>query len=64
MNKIMKKLLLAGNKLMPELHLIDSLKIKKEQKNLKKPEIQDIFIQMNQIKLAFNMIQLKKILNI
>ena len=47
MNKIMNKLLLAGDKLMPELHLIDSLKIKKEQKNLKKPEIQDIFIQMN-----------------
>ena len=47
MIKVMNKLLLAGDKLMPELHLIDSLKIKKEQKNLKKPEIQDIFIQMN-----------------
>ena len=31
-------------------------KIKKEYENLKKQEIQDVFIKMNEIKLAFSMI--------
>ena len=43
--------------------LVDHLlKIKKEFKNLKKQEIQNIFTEMNQIKLLFNMIQLLQIL--
>ena len=56
-NKIVKKNLLAGDKFMPEMHLKQTglfialvdhlLKIKKEFKNLKKQEIQSIFIEMN-----------------
>ena len=57
MNEIINKFLLAGDKSMPEKHLRQPgfthstcgpfTKIKKEQKNLKKQEIQDIFIKMN-----------------
>ena len=38
------------------------LKINKEFKNLKKQEIQNIFTEMNEIKLIFNMIYLLEIL--
>ena len=58
--------LLAAGKCMPKMYLnsldlqivlvAHSLKIKKEQKGLKKQEIQDIFIKMNKIKLSPNMI--------
>ena len=57
MNKTINKLLLAGDKFMPEIHLrrpgftntacrpiLLVLKIEKEYENLKKQEIQDIFI--------------------
>ena len=57
MNQIVKKFLLAGDEFMPEMHwdnldlhraLLDHLqKTKKEYKNLKKEEIQDIFIKKN-----------------
>ena len=61
MNEIVNKLLLAGDKFMPEMHLRftysacnlhiglveHSLKTKNEQKNLKKQDIQDIFIKTN-----------------
>ena len=57
MNAVVNKLLLAGDKFMPEMHIrqpdlhivlvVHSLKIKKEYKNLKKQEIQDIFIKTN-----------------
>ena len=40
------------------------LKTKEEYKNLKKQKIQDIFIKMNYIKSAFNMISLMRILKI
>ena len=58
--------LLAAGKCMPKMYLnsldlqivlvAHSLKIKKEQKGLKKQEIQDIFIKTNKIKLVPNMI--------
>ena len=58
--------LLAADKCMPEMYLkrpglqivlvAHSLKIKKEQKGLKKQEIQDIFIKKNKVKLVPNMI--------
>ena len=58
MNEIVKNVLLAGDKFMPEMHLkqpldllivlLDHLlKIKKEYKNLKKQEIHNIFTKMN-----------------
>ena len=57
MNKTVNKFLLAGDRIMPEIHLKQPgftysacghlLKIKKEFKNLKKQEIQSIFIEMN-----------------
>ena len=57
MNKIVNKLLFAGDKFMPEMHLkqLDLLKVlldhllkaKKKFKNLKKQKIQDIFTEMN-----------------
>ena len=66
MNEIVNKFLLAGDKFMPEMHLkqrdlvivlVDhKLKTKKEFRNLKKQEIQTIFIKINLIRLAFNMI--------
>ena len=55
------KLLLAGDKFMPEMHLKNLdllivslghlLKLKKEFKNLKKQEIQNMFTEMNYMKL-------------
>ena len=71
MNEIGNKFLLAGDKFMPEMYLSQDLhialvghlqKTKNESKNLKKQEIHDIFIKMNQIKHVFNMIQLMEIL--
>ena len=57
MNEIVNKFLLAGDKFMPEMHLRQPgftysacgpfTKIKKEFKNLKKPEIQAIFTKTN-----------------
>ena len=57
MNEIIKKALLVQDKFMPEIHLrqLDLcivlvncfLKTKRECKNLKKQEIQDIFIKTN-----------------
>ena len=59
MNEIVNKLLLVGDKFMPEMHLKQHLpKIKKELKSLCKQEIQILFIKINLIKLAFNMIWL------
>ena len=56
-NEIVNKFLLAGEKFMPEMHLrqpgftlvlvVHLLKIKKEQKKLKRQEIRDIFIKTN-----------------
>ena len=65
MNKIVKKVLLAGDKFMPEMNLrepgftyivlVDHFqKTKKEYKNLKKQEIHNIFIKTNYMKLVFN----------
>ena len=54
MNEIVYKFLLAGDKFMSEMHLdlsivlVDHLqKTKKESKNLKEQEIQDLFIKTN-----------------
>ena len=57
MNETVNKFLLAGDKFIPEMNisqpgftysaLDDSLKTKKECKNLKKQKIQDIFINAN-----------------
>ena len=59
---------------MPEMHLKQPIltfsdcgpftKNKERIKNLKKQEIQDIFIKTNWIKLVFNMIWLMEMLNI
>ena len=66
MNAIVNMFVLAAGKCMPKMYLnsldlqivlvAHSLKIKKEQKGLKKQEIQDIFIKTNKIKLVPNMI--------
>ena len=68
MNQIVNKSSLAGDKLMPEMHLrqLDSLillvnhllKINKELQNLCKREVHIIFTGMSWIKLIFNMIWL------
>ena len=78
MNKIANKFLLAGDKFMPEMQLKQLVlldksgfihrvcgpftKKKKEFKNLKKQEIQDIYTEMSKINFAFNVICLIKIL--
>ena len=63
MNETVNKLLLAGDKFMPEMHLkqpgfvfstCGPFTKNEEWKNVKKQEIRDIFIKMNQIKLVFN----------
>ena len=74
MNEIVNKFLLAGDKLMPEMHLKQPgftysacepfTKNKKEFKNLKKQETQTIFTKMNLIRLVFNMTWLMEILKI
>ena len=65
MNEILIKFLLAGDIFAPEMHLKQPgftysacgpfTKTKKELKNLKKQEIQTIFIKMNLIRLVFSM---------
>ena len=72
MNDTVNKFLLAGDKFMPEMHLRQPgftysalehlLRIKKEYKSLSKLEIQDIFTEMNYIKLVFSMIWFMQIL--
>ena len=74
MNEIVKKILLAGDKLMPEMNLkqpgftysaLDHLlKTKKKFKKLRKQGIQVAFTKMNLIKLVFNMIWMMEILKI
>ena len=74
MNEIVNRFLLAGDRFMPEMHLKRPgftysapgpfPKKKKEFKNLKKQEMQDIFTKMNLMKHAFNMIWLMEILKI
>ena len=74
MNEINNKLLLAGYKYMPEIHLKQPgftysacglfTKNKNEFKNLKKQEKQAIFTKMKLIRLAFNMISHMEILKI
>ena len=71
MNEIVKKILLAGDKFMPEIYLkhpgftyiacslVHSQKTKKELKNLCKQEIQILFTKMSSMKLVFNLIWLK-----
>ena len=66
LNQIVNKLLLAGDKFMPEMHLGQPgftysacgsfTRINKELKNFCKQGIQIIFTRMNWIKLVFNMI--------
>ena len=73
-NEIVHKFLLAGDKFISEMHLNQPgftysacgpfSKTKKEFKNLKKQEIQDVFTKMNSIRLVFNMIWLMEILKI
>ena len=74
MNEIVNKFLLAGDKSMPELHLRQPgftysacgpfTKNKEKNKNKKNQGIQDIFNEMNSIRLVFNMIWLMEILKI
>ena len=74
MNETINKFLLAGDKLMPEMHLRQPgftysacgpfTKNKERIKNLKKQVIQDIFIKTNFIKLVFKIIWLMEILKI
>ena len=74
MNAIVNTFLLAGDKFMPEIHLKQPgftysacgplTKNKERIKILNKQEIQGIFIKTNWIKLVFNVIWLKEILNI
>ena len=64
MNKIVNNFLSGGDKFMPEIHLRQSgstysafepfTKIKKEYKNLKKDEIQNIFMKTNWTKPSFD----------
>ena len=68
MNNVINKFLLAGDKFMPEMHLREARFVysacgpftrhKERIKNLKKLVIRVIFIEMNSIKLVFNMILL------
>ena len=72
MNARVNSFLLAGDKFMPEMHLGQpgfiysacgpSTKNKERIKNLKKQEIQNIFIKTNNIKHVFNMTGLLEIL--
>ena len=73
MNEIVNKFFLAGDTFMPEMHLkqpgftysaCEPFTKNKEFKKLKKQEIQAIFIKMNLIRLAFNMILHMEILKI
>ena len=65
MNEIVNKFLLVGDKFMPEMHLrqpgFTYSACGLFTKNLKKQEIQTLFIKMNLIKLVFSMIWLMDI---
>ena len=73
MNEVVNKFL-AGDKFMPETHLKQSgftysacgpfTENKERIQKLKKQEIQDTFLKMNQKRLVFNMIWLMEILSI
>ena len=65
MNEIINKFLLLSDKFIPEMQLkqlgsivVHLPKIKKKYKNLCKLKIQVLFIEMNLIKLVFNLIWL------
>ena len=68
MNEILNRFLLAGDKLMPEMHVKQPgfiyrvcgpfTKIKKELKSLCKMQVQTLFTKMNLIKLVFSLIWL------
>ena len=74
MNEIVNKLLLAGDKLMSEIHLKELgllvvlvyhlRKVKKEFGNLKEQEIETIFTKMTLIRLFLNTTWLMEILKI
>ena len=73
MNNIINKFLLAGDRFMPEMHLRQPQFVysacgpftrHKERKNLNKQVIRVIFIEINLIKLVFNMILLMLIIKI
>ena len=74
MNAIINRLLLSANRCMPEFHLKQPgftyiacgpfTKNKERTQKLKKQEIQDILINMNQIKLVLNRIWLMENLKI
>ena len=74
MNEVVNKFLLAGYKFMPEIHLRQNAftysacgpftKNKERIKNLKKLEIQNMFIKTNEVNLVFHMIWLMEILKI
>ena len=74
MNNVIDKLLLAGDKFMPEMHLRQSQFVysacgpftrhKERIKNLNKLVIRVIFIEMNLVKLVFNTILLMQIIKI
>ena len=74
MNEIVSKVLLAGDKFMPEMHLRQIgftcstcglfTERKKKYRSLRKQEIHDIFIKKNYIKLVFKMTWLMEILKI
>ena len=72
MNNVINKCLLAGGKLMPEMHLRQPQFVysacgpftRQEFKNLNKQVIRVIFIEMNLIKLVFNTILLMQIIKI
>ena len=62
MNEIANKFLLKGDKFMPEMQLKQAESTYSAWDS--RYEIQDIFTEMGYIKLAFNMIELIKILKI
>ena len=74
MNEIVNKFLLAGDKIMPDMHLKQPgftystcgpfTKNKERIQKLKKQEMQTIFTKMNFIRLVFNMTFLMGILKI
>ena len=77
MNNTINKFLLTGDKFMPEMHLrqpgftyacglhaVHLLNTKKELKHLNKQVIRNIFIEMNLIKLVFNMMLHMQIIKI
>ena len=73
MNNVINKFLLVGDKFMPEMHLRQSQFVysacgpftrQKEQKNLNIQVIHVIFIEMNSVKLVFNMILLMRIIKV